>query len=206
MQGADAKETSLLGCVLAGGLSSRMGQNKAYIRVHPGSPTFLEHVYGTLAACVEECVVVSRKLVSLPFPLLLEKEKRMGPLGGILTGLRQSERRQKKGILALAVDLPFLSERVVRELLTAYGRCAQEKAQIAIGMKRGGERWKENLIAVYTLKSLPFLEYGSTHGEYSLRRLIPDEDVHMVWLDESRAGEIMNVNSPKDLEEARKRS
>ena len=57
---ASPKKISLLGCVLAGGHSSRMGRDKALIRPFgPNGPTMLEHTFGLLQKLCGECVVTT---------------------------------------------------------------------------------------------------------------------------------------------------
>ena len=58
--------TSLAGgaLVLAGGLSTRMGRDKATLPF--GGRTLLEHVLARLAPCVTETVVVTRAEQTLP--------------------------------------------------------------------------------------------------------------------------------------------
>ncbi len=86
---ASPKKISLLGCVLAGGHSSRMGRDKALIRPFgPNGPTMLEHTFGLLQKLCGECVVTTSAGRAYPhFPCLFDEKPDLGPISGIMGAL-----------------------------------------------------------------------------------------------------------------------
>lgn len=92
---------SRLGCVLAGGQSSRFGSDKA-MAVLDGT-TLLERAIVELSAWCDEVVVVGRS--EAPCPVLPDwPAPGMGPLGGIAAALRHAEARGHADVLTCGVD------------------------------------------------------------------------------------------------------
>lgn len=96
-----------LGVVLAGGLSSRMGQDKATL--HRNSHSMLEFSKQVLSDSGISNIVVSGDNYDVP-----DKIKQGGPVGGILSVL--SKYPQAKSLLILPVDLPFMTAKALAEL------------------------------------------------------------------------------------------
>lgn len=88
-------------CILAGGLSTRMGRDKARVRI--GGQSMLSAVRQTAA--------------TLGFPVRTIRKDvvpRCGPIGGIITGFRRS---RASALLFLACDMPFVDERLLRRVV-----------------------------------------------------------------------------------------
>ncbi len=99
-----------LGVVLAGGLSSRMGQNKAQLlRDKKSMLSMLEFSKKMLNDSGIKNIVVSGDNYDVP-----DKVKQSGPVGGILSVL--SKFPQIKSLLILPVDLPFMTAKALADL------------------------------------------------------------------------------------------
>ena len=96
-----------LGVVLAGGLSSRMGQDKAKL-LHK-STNMLNFSKQLLLDSGISHVVVSGDEYDIP-----DKIKKSGPVGGIYSVL--SNFPQAKSLLILPVDLPFMTTKALADL------------------------------------------------------------------------------------------
>jgi len=86
------------GFVLAGGKSTRMGQDKALLTWH--GQTLLDHMVALLRSVADPVQVVGREPLADRLPGL-------GPLSGIATGLATSSTDAN---LFVAVDLPLLTQ------------------------------------------------------------------------------------------------
>src|SRR6187399_1903646 len=89
-------------CILAGGLSRRMGRNKSRLRL--GRRTLLGHIRAEAKKRGFAVRVICRDVVP-----------RCGPLGGIYTALKST---RADAVMFLACDMPF----VTAELLLAVHR------------------------------------------------------------------------------------
>ena len=102
--------SELLGIVLAGGRSSRMGRNKASL-IHPSKKQSMLTVQQMLLAEVGcENVVTSGANNNG----IKDKVAQVGPLMGICTIV---EKYQPKAVVALAIDMPFLKEQDLRHII-----------------------------------------------------------------------------------------
>ncbi len=92
------------GYVLAGGKSSRMGQDKALLEL-AGKPLVLLAVEKLRQVCAEVFILGNRSELEIYAPLVRDLHEQCGPLGGIEAALLHSA---KEWNLSMAVDMPFL--------------------------------------------------------------------------------------------------
>lgn len=99
-----------LGVVLAGGLSSRMGSDKAkLLRNKSSMQSMLEFSKQTLCNSGINNIVVSGDNYDIPDTI-----KQSGPVGGILSVLTKYP--QVESLLILPVDLPFITAKSLTDL------------------------------------------------------------------------------------------
>src|SRR6266568_4948322 len=92
-------------CILAGGLSERMGRDKSRLRL--GRRTMLGHIRR-----------VAREL-GLPVRLIRrDAVPRCGPLGGIYTALKTI---RAEAVMFLACDMPFVTAALLRAVRRGFG-------------------------------------------------------------------------------------
>ncbi len=96
-----------LGVVLAGGQSSRMGQNKAFLSLN--NQTMLEKTRQLLEHLQVDKTVISGANSGGESDIVSQG----GPLAGIYS---LAQKYQPKAILAVPVDMPFLTAEHLREL------------------------------------------------------------------------------------------
>lgn len=102
----------LLGVVLAGGASRRMATDKAWVSA--GGEPMLVRVLTALARATSDVLVVGRSDSSIGWPTTPDDAPGpRGPLLGIATALRHAGGR---GVLAVAVDHPFVRSETLRQL------------------------------------------------------------------------------------------
>ena len=95
------------GIIMAGGKSSRMGGNKALLRID--GKTVIENIAETLEKTVTDIIIVTNKFEDYQFlglPMVEDRWKEMGPLAGIHAGLSASSTDKN---LVVACDMPFIS-------------------------------------------------------------------------------------------------
>ena len=191
-----------LGVVLVGGDSRRYGRPKALESV--GGVPMAERSRLALAPSVFQVVAVGNALVlsnALGIPVRADDRVEMGPLGGLLTGLRWAGELGLDGVFLLACDLPLVSPELVAMVL---GR--NEDVDVAIPESHG-PRGCEPLCAWYGPGCQPLIEETLAAGRRAMDdllrgarvRRIPLEDVEEV-VDPEVA--FLNVNTPEDRVEA----
>ncbi|MFC3164347.1 molybdenum cofactor guanylyltransferase MobA [Ciceribacter thiooxidans] len=110
------------GIILAGGLSRRMGENKAAVLL--GGKTMIRHVAERLAPQVSSLVVNAPEGADAGLGLPLVPDTiagHPGPLAGVLAGLRHAEKlaRPPRHIVTVPADTPFLPCDLVERLEAA---------------------------------------------------------------------------------------
>ncbi|MDZ5471744.1 molybdenum cofactor guanylyltransferase [Bacillus sp. 31A1R] len=103
------------GIILAGGKSSRMGTNKALLKI--AGKTVIERIVETLDSVVDEWLVVTNTMEDYRFlqlPMVEDIYRDKGPLAGIHAGLTNTS--TEKNII-IACDMPFVSKNLAHLLL-----------------------------------------------------------------------------------------
>lgn len=177
--------------VLAGGLSTRMGQDKAALQF--GARTLLAHQVEKLRALGISDLMISGWREALPDTRLIPDETpRCGPLGGLQACLRASEH---DAVLFLSVDVPLVPQEALTALLRAHSGGA---TVLTVGEKR------EPLIAVYDRSVLPVVEELLQSGLRAVRLLLERVAVREVPFTGDPAL-LKNCNTPAEYREAMKK-
>jgi len=205
-------ELDLSGVILAGGRSQRLGQEKALLRLWgPQGPTLLEATVARVAAVCAEVLVVTdtpRSWPLLPARVVFDRYPGAGALGGLYSGLAEAT---SPYILAVACDMPFLSEALLRSMA---GRPRDYDVLIprlhAQDRHRSGSAsWVEPLHAIYGRPCLAPMQEDLDRGERQIIHFFPRVRVRYLeqdeWMRFDPAGlAFRNINTPQDLEEARR--
>ena len=182
------------GIVLAGGTSSRLGQDKAFIDAR-GLP-LVERVVDRLRKAVDEIILVTDRPAKFSFlglPTTPDLYPGVGVLGGLHAGLSAA---RSDYVLAVGCDMPFLCPDLLRYLLSL-----RTEADVVMPRVDG---YHEPLHAVYSRVCLPNLERTI---QTKRRRILHALDGLCVRYVERAAIEpydpelrsFFNVNKPDDL-------
>lgn len=188
----------LLGVVMAGGKSSRMGRDKALLKPWgPAGPTMLGRAFGLLGNVVSRCIVsCAPGCVYAGYPCQEDLESYQGPAQGVCSGLALAARLGCGGALVLACDLPLITGTLLARLVAAHAASAGCWAT-CYAPQAGGK--VEMLVAVYDAGFLPHLRAGLAAGEKSLFRLVPREKLQCVPYASTEAELFRNCNTPADM-------
>ena len=189
------------GIVLAGGLSRRLGRDKA-LEPFQGQP-LISRVIGRLDTLTDETVVVvnnEARAEVLPLPkdakTAVDIYPDSGSLGGIFTGLAAASNDWG---LAVACDMPFLNDDLMKHMLEL------RPGYDAIVPVPDG--YPEPTHALYSKECLPHIERRLKTGQLKIAGFFDDVRVRYVGADEidrfdSERLSFFNVNTPEDLSRA----
>ncbi len=106
--------------ILAGGKSRRMGRDKAFLELD-GKPLIAHVIQRVAQVCDEIIIVANDALAYAPFGLRVISDvyPGKGSLGGIYSGLQAA---RTPLVLAVACDMPFLNEALLRYLISLAPR------------------------------------------------------------------------------------
>jgi len=183
----------LYGIVLAGGLSRRMGEDKATQML--GDSTLLDIVTRTLleAGCHEV------KISSNQLPDAIRDDyTNYGPVAGIHATVKAFLKENKVGqILVVPVDMPILSAKTLQRLVNTAKQTNLthfEDYQLPISLDL-------TPTSLETLRQL--LDQTSVDKGISLKRMFRDFNEHIITVGSEQAHEFVNCNSKADLETLR---
>lgn len=173
----------ILGAVLAGGLSTRFGTDKALAEL--GGRTLIARAVDTLAGWCEHVVVVGRP--TAPAPTLPDWPRPgMGPLAGIAAALHYARDEGYAAVLTCGVD-SLLLPADLPDLLAPAPACLS--AQPIIGL------WSPD-----SAEQVEAILKGE--GKHSLQRFAEAIGARRVALSKDPA----NINTPADLTALQNRS
>ena len=190
----------MIGVVLAGGESRRLGHDKVRLSVHGGnSPDMLTRTARLLAGCTDGIVVSCRASRDVrPYRCIPDVEEGLGPFGGLYSVLRVIE----EPVLVLSCDLPFMTEALLQRLIHARNNRKAQTIMTTFQQEETG--FIEALVAVYEPACLPFFEQARREGIRKLSRVIPEPLRMCIPYTESESLPFFNINYPEDLAQARR--
>ena len=195
----------MIGVVLAGGRSTRLGQDKVRLRLPGDGRDMLALTADLLAACTDGVVISCRAPDAGEEPLALpgirsipDAEPGLGPLGGVWSALR----KLRQPILVLSCDLPFMDMPTLRRLIDARGARPPEALMTTFQQAETG--FIEALVAVYEPACLPWFDAAWEQGIRKFSVVIPEELRTHVPYSRSEALPFFNINYPADFEIARR--
>ena len=161
-------------CILAGGLSTRMGRDKARLKL--GGRTLIAAVRAVAVGLGSRVRVIRRDLVA-----------RCGPLGGVFTALKTAH---SPAVLFLACDAPFVSPVFLRRLvrLSTWGT----RAAFVIHDARVGFPF------ILPIGELSTVEAMIARREFSLQQLADAVAAKRLRASPRDAAALFNVNTPED--------
>jgi molybdopterin-guanine dinucleotide biosynthesis protein A len=201
---------SIHGLILAGGQSTRMGTDKAFLELEAvGKPLVAvsrDALLGAGATSVRCVGGDGDRLRALDLEVLDDEHPGEGPLGGLLTGLRAATgavrvRRgggdapaEDKIVVVLTCDLPAIDAATVTALVEALA--ADETADAAVPMLDGR---RQILTAAYRVRVLGRLDEQFLAGERSVRRAVAS--LRVVELEDIDREALVDVDHPEDLDQ-----
>ncbi len=194
----EMEQHQLTTAIMAGGQSSRMGVDKAFVPLL-GKP-MIEHVLDRVSGLGDEQIIITNspeKYSYLGLPLFSDIFENHGPLGGLHTALAQAA---SEHVLVVACDMPWLNRSLLEYMVSL-----RDSADVVVPR---WTRFPEPLHAIYskaclesvtaslqaqTLKLTAF--YGRVHVRFLEREEIARFD--------ASGRSFANINTPDDLTRAR---
>ncbi len=186
----------IFSALLAGGMSTRLGQDKASLEVG-GMPLWrrqvdlLRSIGGPVAVSAPErppWLAVGQSFVQ-------DHPAAHGPMAGLLASLEWAAERGGSHVLALAVDMPRMSPQIVQKLA---GACRPGEGVIPAS----GSLF-EPLCAVYPVAAIPVLLEFARDGHWKLQDVVRNLIARGLLMSQSLSVEesslFFNLDSPDDL-------
>jgi molybdopterin-guanine dinucleotide biosynthesis protein A len=184
----------ITGVILAGGLSTRYGKNKAFLEIE--GARLIDRIAEKMQNIFTRVLLVTNEKQDygyLGLPLIEDRIKGLGPIGGIYTGLMSIS---GEGGFFVACDMPFLNEQLVRYMVEVQDHHA------AVVPCVGNEI--EPLHALYTTTCLGPIRRLIESRQYQVRLFYQSVSVRYVTENEIRRfaqprNAFHNINTPEEF-------
>jgi molybdopterin-guanine dinucleotide biosynthesis protein A len=192
-----ATSPDLTAFILAGGKSTRMGADKAFVTLD--GQTLLARALNVARSITPNVRIVGDSAKFSPFaPTVEDIFPHCGPLAGIHAALRSSQTDLN---LILAVDVPFVSPALLHFLIQ---RASNNAATITVAQTAGGY---QPLCAIYRRNFAEVAEQSLQSGRYKIDALFVPTSTQTITQEElERAGvspyQFRNLNTPQELSDA----
>ena len=187
--------------ILSGGKSSRMGTNKALLKIN--EKTNIERIRDRLQPFFSDMILVANNQDDYRFleiNMTADRYPGMGPLAGVHAGLSATHQETN---LIVACDMPFVSAELAQALVE---KCSGYDAVVPVIHGK-----QHPLFAVFHKRILPIVEDCLKNGDLRMKHLF--ERLHVLYVTEKDLGGFddlekifFNMNHPSEYDEALKRA
>ena len=182
---------NLTAIILAGGKSSRMGADKALLKI--GNKSLLETAINICKPVCNSIIISSNNPAHsvYDYPVIADEQKDCGPIGGICSCLKQSETEWN---FVIGVDTPFVTTAFVEYLFLQTGN-----SNAVVPVNQGKT---EPLVALYNKNCLPVIQSQIGLSQFKLQNTLALLKTQFIevdqWLNKSPLL-FNNLNRPEDF-------
>lgn len=201
----------ILGLVLAGGLSRRMGVDKAFVTL-AGRP-LVAHALDRLRAQCAGVAINSNgdaaRFAAFGVPVVADGVKGFpGPLAGVLAGLDYAGRNGFDAVVTLPVDTPLAPDDLVARLVAASGAASGATSGAASGATSGAAKiavaasggQAHHAVALWSTSLAQDVRRAlEVEGERGVARFAARYDPAIVEWPVGGLDPFFNINAPDDL-------
>ena len=195
-------ENNILGIILAGGKSSRFGEDKSIAKL--GDKTLLDHTINKIEKEFTEILVISN---NKEFNFKNNKihvvedciEGQLGPLVGILTAMKWVKKNNKnyKWIASFPCDTPFFDMKFVSELKIKIKETSKKLIFLNSDKKR------HNIFGLWSMDLIEILEKDIKNRIRKVELWADKVGYENININEEKFDRFLNINTKNDLEEAK---
>ena len=195
-------ENNILGIILAGGKSSRFGEDKSIAKL--GDKTLLDHTINKIENEFTEILVISK---NKEFNFKNNKihvvedciKGQLGPLVGILTAMKWVIKNKKnyKWIASFPCDTPFFDIKLISELKIKVKETSKKLIFLNSNKKR------HNIFGLWSLDLIEILEKDIKNSFRKVEFWADKVGYENININEEKFDRFLNINTKKDLEKAK---
>ena len=195
-------ENNILGIILAGGKSSRFGEDKSIAKL--GDKTLLDHTINKIENEFTEILVISN---NKEFNFKNNKihvvedciEGQLGPLVGILTAMKWViiNKKNYKWIASFPCDTPFFDIKLISELKIKVKETSKKLIFLNSNKKR------HNIFGLWSLDLIEILEKDIKNSFRKVELWADKIGYENININEEKFDRFLNINTKKDLEKAK---
>ena len=195
-------ENNILGIILAGGKSSRFGEDKSIAKL--GDKTLLDHTISKIENEFTEILVISN---NREFNFKNNKihivedciEGQLGPLVGILTAMKWVKKNNKnyKWIASFPCDTPFFDMKFISELKIKIKETSKKLIFLNSDKKR------HNIFGLWSVDLIGTLEEDIKNGLRKVEIWADKIGYEKININTNEFDMFLNINTKEDLKKAK---
>ena len=197
-------ENNVLAVVLAGGKSSRFGNDKSIIKL--GSKTLIEHTISKIEKDFSEILIVSKNqefYLSKKNVFFTEDciKGYLGPLVGVLSAMKwiKKEKKKYKWLATFPCDTPFFDKRIIVELKKASKLINKKLFFIKSGEKR------HNIFGLWSIDLIDVLDQDINNNYRKVELWADKMGFENINITTDSFDSFLNINTKEDFEKAKKK-
>ena len=195
-------ENNIIGIILAGGKSSRFGEDKSNIRL--GNKTLLDHTIDKIEKEFSEILIISKdkkynfkntKIYTVKDCI----EGQLGPLVGILTAMKWVNENKKnyKWIASFPCDTPFFDNKLISKLKLKTKETSKKLIFLNSDKKR------HNIFGLWSMDLIETLEKDIENSFRKVEIWADKVGYESININTEKFDRFLNINTKEDLEKAK---
>ena len=195
-------ENNIIGIILAGGKSSRFGEDKSNIRL--GSKTLLDHTIDKIEKEFNEVLIISnnkeynfknKKIHTVKDCI----EGQLGPLVGILTAMKWVNENKKnyKWIASFPCDTPFFDNKLISKLKLKTKETSKKLIFLNSDKKR------HNIFGLWSMDLIETLEKDIKNSFRKVEIWADKVGYESIHINTEKFDRFLNINTKEDFEKAK---
>ena len=196
-------ENNILGIILAGGKSSRFGEDKSTVKL--GNKTLLDHTVNKIENEFNEILVISNNK-ELNFKnkkiQVLEDciEGQLGPLVGILTAMKWVKENKKnyRWVASFPCDTPFFDINLTNKLKLKTNNTSKKLIFL------NSEKKRHNIFGAWSIDLIEILENDLKKNFRKVEIWADKIGYESININIEKFDKFLNINTKKDFEKAKK--
>ena len=195
-------ENNIIGIILAGGKSSRFGEDKSNIRL--GNKTLLDHTIDKIEKEFSEILIISKdkkynfkntKIYTVKDCI----EGQLGPLVGILTAMKWVNENKKnyKWIASFPCDTPFFDTKLINKLKLKTEETSKKLIFLNSDKKR------HNIFGLWSMDLIETLEKDIKNSFRKVEIWADKVGYESININTEKFDRFLNINTKEDLEKAK---
>ena len=196
-------ENNILGIILAGGKSSRFGEDKSTVKL--GNKTLLDHTVNKIENEFNEILVISNNkelnFKNKKFQVIEDCiEGQLGPLVGILTAMKWVKENKKdyRWVSSFPCDTPFFDINLTNKLKLKTNNTSKKLIFL------NSEKKRHNIFGAWSIDLIKILENDLKKNFRKVEIWADKIGYESININIEKFDKFLNINTKKDFEKAKK--
>ena len=193
--------SKILGTVLAGGKSVRLGMDKSQVKL--ADKLLIDYILSEIIEEFKEILIVANNSIdfqkSNKISVIEDFKKDLGPLGGVFTAMKwiKDNNKDYQWVSTFPTDSPFFKNKILKDF---FNEIHPGESKLFF-IKSNNTR--HNIFGLWSLELMNKLEEDLNKGERKVEVWANSVGVKVINMDFGKDDPFFNINTKEDLEKAK---